>query len=848
MTLTTDIVESPTAVAPKDEVSITCAHCGLIVPQRLIDPDAATQFCCAGCRAVYETLHACGLQSYYKLRAAAERPARPANPVNGTFAAFDSPTFHRLYVHQRPDGLATADLALDGVSCAACVWLLERLPRVLDGVLESRLSLREATVRITWNPRRLPLSRILRTLDRLGYTPYPARGQSGRDRHRVESRRRLIHLGVAGAIMGNTMLLAFALYAGGHGHMDVPFRTFFRYISAFLAGASLAWPGATFFRSAWAALRLRTVNLDVPIALALAVGGLAGLINVAFNRGEIYFDSLTVLIFLLLVGRFIQYRQQRWAEDAVELLFTLTPSSCRLVRDGEAVEVPVEALSVGDVVEVRAGDIFPADGIVETGRSSANEALLTGESAPIAIVPGSPVHAGAQNIGGVLRVGVSKVGHDTRVGQLMNLIERGLQEKPAILQFADKVSRWFVIVVALASAAVFAFWLRRAGLSTGIDHAVALLIVTCPCVLGLATPLTITIAIGRLARRDIFVKSAAALERLAHAGWLVLDKTGTLTEGRMQLLEWFGDPMMKGVVARIERKSNHPVGRALAEALVDLESTANCGLAVHETIELGDGGISADVTGQSIHVGSPTFIARHGIAVPTSFRAVIATIEEKGATAVAVACNGRVTAVAALGDRLRPDTCNALARLRKMGWNPMILSGDADGVVQSIAREAAIDASQAFGRHSPEDKLSFVRRREDRRTVVMVGDGVNDAAALCGADVGIAVHGGAEASLAAADIYIACPGMAGLVELMELSRRTMRTIHFNLAISLAYNVLAGVLAAAGIMSPLIAAIIMPVSSATVLLFAFASIGRVGHPDNQSEISTTAIATAPTGGV
>jgi Cu2+-exporting ATPase len=626
--------------------------------------------------------------------------------------------------------------------------------------------------------------------------------------------------------MGNVMLLAFGLYAGGHGQMDPQFRMFFRWISALLATLSLAWPGATFFRSAWAAIRLRAVNLDVPIAMALAVGSVAGLVNVVLNRGEIYFDSLTVLIFLLLIGRFLQYQQQRRADDAVGLLFNLTPSSCRIVNNGQALERPIESLAAGDLIEVWSGEIFPADGVVETGASSVNEALLTGESTPAAVSVGSPVHAGSQNVGGVLQVRVKSVGAGTRVGHLMRLVEQGVHDKPQIAQFTDKVGRWFVVIVAMAAVATFFFWLYHQGLSPAIDHSVALLIVTCPCVLGLATPMTIAIAIGKLARHDILVKSGVALERLSHGGSMVLDKTGTLTDGRLQLLGWVGDDSIKGVVAEMERRSVHPVGIALRDALSTCELDAASRVSLSGAVQMCDAGVIAKLGASSIHVGSPSFLAKHRIEIPDAMELAIAATEAAGLTAVGVASNGQVVAIAALGDRLREDSKASVARLRKMGWEPSILSGDAQTVVQSISRKVGIESEWALGRQTPEDKLRHVTHRNHDKVLVMVGDGVNDAAALAAADVGIAVHGGAEASLAAADVYIARPGLQGLVELAYTSRDVMRTIRRNLGISLTYNLFAGIMAATGLMTPLLAAIVMPVSSATVLGFAILSVTRI----------------------
>ncbi|HEX8916404.1 MAG TPA: heavy metal translocating P-type ATPase [Humisphaera sp.] len=836
MTLVVDRTSPAARLHADVPAACTCAHCAQPVPDGLVRAGADVQFCCSGCEAVYQTLHACGLDAYYRLRdATADGATGPATVAEQGLEAFDSPAFHEAYVTRHADGLASTDFALEGVTCAACVWLVEKLPQVAPGVVEARLSLREATVRVTWDPARLPLSKVGRSLARLGYRPHPARGTSAADLHRLESRRRLVHLGVAGAIMGNTMLLGLALYAGDFGHMDSPYRTMFRLLSALLGGLSLAWPGATFFRSAWVAVRLRTINLDVPIALALLVGGVAGLTNVALGRGEIYFDSLSVLVFLLLVGRFVQYRQQRRADDAVGLLFNLTPSTCHLVKDGGTTDVPVAALSAGDLVEVRPGELFPADGLVATGRSTVNQALLTGESTPTAVDVGLAVHAGAQNVSSPLVVRVERVGAETRVGRLMKLIEQGVRDKPPIVQFADKVGAWFTVVVTIAAAGVFAFWSRRAGLEPAIDHAVALLIVTCPCVLGLATPLTIAIAIGRLSRRDILVKSGAALERLSRGGRLLLDKTGTLTEGRLELLKWDGAHSVDGLdlkhaVAALERKSNHPIGRALAGALEPNEESpgapprARTTPDVENIVERNDGGISGTISGRAMRVGSPRYTRAAAGTVPDALNAAAADLEQSGATAVFVTVDDRVVAVAGLGDAVRPDAAEALARLRKIGWEPAVLSGDAQGVVSTVAGRLGIAA--ATGQLSPEEKLARVQDRPaDGSPVVMVGDGVNDAAALAAADVGIAVRGGAEACLSAADVYVARRGLLPLVELAETSRHTMRVIHRNLVVSLSYNLLAGVLAASGVMSPLLAAIIMPVSSATVLSLVVLSVGR-----------------------
>jgi P-type Cu2+ transporter len=799
----------PATVEPT--VTHTCAHCALPVPPGLVQRDETLQFCCAGCRAVYDTVQSCGLDTYYRLRDSAQASLAPASPGKRNYEAFDAPSFRATHVTAN-DGLLAVDLALEGVTCAACVWLIEKLPRVLPGVVEARLSLRQATVRITWQPERLSLSQIARALDGFGYVPHAARGAEREALYRREYRDRLVKLGAAGALMGNLMLLAAALYAGWIGGIDSTSATMLRWLSLGLGVLSLAWPGAEFFRSALTALRHRTINLDVPIALALLTGGVAGTASVLTGHGELYFDSLSALVFLLLVGRFMQFRQQRSAESSVELLLTLTPSTCRVVEpDGGTHEIPLQGLTAGQLTEVRPGELIPADGVVDAGASSVDQALLTGESVPVPVAPGSRVFGGSRNTVTTLRVRIEHVGPASRVGQLMALLERGLTDKPDIVRFADRVGVVFTFAVSVLAAAVFAHH-ARTDLSAAISHTVAFLIVTCPCVLGLAGPMTLAISIGQLARRDILVKSAAVLEKLARAGRdharLMLDKTGTLTLGRLRVDAFHGDESLLGVVAAVESESNHPVARALHDAYSHIEPPAELRAPVCARREAGDGGISAFLGDRQVFIGSEAFLARHGIAVSPPPHT-----HGRGLVFVALAGVHRGTIV--LTDPLRPNTRSAVAALSAQGFVPEIHSGDADFVVAQVARDVGIEPRLAYSAVTPEQKLEAVRSERVRQTV-MVGDGVNDSAALAAASVGIAVHGAAEASLAAADIYLARPGLAGVVDVCASARRTMRVIRICFAVSAAYNILAGTLAAVGMMNPLIAAILMPASSASVL--------------------------------
>lgn len=862
-------IPSARANAATPRTNVACAHCALPVPAGLVAPDGDS-FCCEGCRSVFEILHSCGLEQYYRLRAAAESESRPAATSGRRYEEYDDAAFQSLYVRTLPSGLATTELFLPAVHCAACVWLVEKLPRLAPGVVDATLNLPRALVRVTWNPTETSLSRVARALERIGYPPHPAREAGTRAARTAEERRFLSRIGVAGACAGNAMLLALALYSGMFESLAADHASLFRWVSMFITVLALAWPGNLFFRGAWVAIRTRTPHLDLPIAIGLGVGLIAGCVATIRGVGEIYFDSLTVLVFLLLIGRWIQYRQQRGASDALELLFSLTPTSARLVEDAGVREIAIESVAPGMRLEVRAGDSIPVDGLVSEGASQVDESLLTGESQPVNVAIGTAVHAGAVNLSGRLVVVTRAAGAETRVGKLMQLVEECARRRAPIVRAADRIAGWFVATVLGLASATLLFWLPS-GLSTAADYASALLIVTCPCALGLATPLAITVAIGRAARRRILIKGGDALENLARPGTIVLDKTGTLTAGRPSLVEWRGDPSLIPAVAALEAHSSHPLARALAQA-GEFQSPkreragqtsphqnrdhqpagqaasdqnpprqwaaqpANDPLPLHieNVSQTTGGGITGDVNGVRLTAGSAAFVSAPDFDVPDWVAREESELAACGLTPVRVAVARRVAALAGIGDAIRSDAAASLDALRRAGWHIRILSGDHADVVRRVAADLNVQPDDAIGAATPETKLARIREWMQTGPVVMVGDGVNDAAALSAATVGIAVHGGAEASLAAADAYLNRPGLAPIAELTRAARGVMRTIRIGMTVSIFYNAVAGTLAMVGVINPLIAAVLMPLSSFTVIAIAFAQRSfprtRCGAPD------------------
>ncbi|MFN7964894.1 MAG: heavy metal translocating P-type ATPase metal-binding domain-containing protein [Acidobacteriota bacterium] len=812
------------ATAELRSTSTECAHCGLDLPLQPLCDAAGNQFCCAGCEAVFGVIHELGLERYYTLRADQNTQASRGRLNDKSYAELDDAGYQARSVIALAGGLSQVTLYLEGVQCAACIWLLERIDTLTPGLIEVKADLVRSRVTLIWDPSQVSLSQIARRFATLGYQPHPARGLAREGARRREDRAMLMRIGLAGAVAGNVMAIAFALYAGMFDAIEPGLFALFRWASLIVTLPSLLYGGSVFYRGAYNAVRTRSLHMDLPIAIGLTAGFLHGTVNTVRGEGEIYFDSVATLIFLLLVGRFLQRRQQRLAADSTELLAALSPSSARVIVAGRVHEVPLESLLAGMTVELLPGDTVPVDGVVLDGASEIDLSLLTGESAPVSVVSGDPVHAGTLNLSSRLVVEVRSTGEETRIGKLMRLVEEHAARRSNIVQLADRISGVFVAVVLVLAAITVTIWWGRSS-EQALDHAIALLIVTCPCALGLATPLAVSAAIGQAARQGILIKGADVLEKLARPAKLLLDKTGTLTEGRLSLTRWDGDTAAQPLLAAIEAHSTHPVARAVQSAFG--AAPASGPVDVRETQ---GGGVAGSVGRSRILAGTESFVRSRGAVVGDAMQMAAAHAVDDGFSPVLIAVDQTVVAVASFGDRLRPDAEQALLRLRRSGHVPSILSGDHPRVVTTVARTLGLSAGDTRGGVSPEGKLSAVIAERERGPVVMIGDGVNDAAALAAAPVGIAVQGGAEAALAAADVFITRRGVMPIAELFDGAARTMRVVRRNLVFSLAYNVLGVALAMTGTLNPLIAAVMMPLSSLTVIISSyradtFRSIGR-----------------------
>jgi Cu2+-exporting ATPase len=802
-----------------------CAHCGLPVPPAMHRAGDAQQFCCEGCRQVYGILHDWGFDGYYQLLDRQGGRGVPAQVKGRRFDELDDETLLAPHAVTTPRGTRQVRLYLEGVHCAACVWLVEALPRAVDGLLAVRLNLATAVAEIEWDPAQVQLSSVARALDALGYAPHLRQRRDVERLRRGEDRALLIKIGVAAVCAMNLMFIHGALYAGEHQGMEPRFAGFFRLVSLLLALPVVLFSAQPFFRAAWVGLRQRVPHMDLPIAIALLAAFGYSAVTTVTGAGPVYFDSLAALVGLLLGARYLQQRAQRAALERAENLrgVAFVEFARRLGADGLALEVPLAALATGERVEVRAGELIPVDGAVIAGGSSVDNAVLTGESVPQPVAIGDRVHAGATNLGGRLVVEVQATGDATRVGALLRLVDEAMSRRAPIVQLADRLSRGFVLaVLGLAVLAGALAWARGHGdPGLALQQVVALLVVTCPCALGLATPVALTVGLARAARAGIFVKNPDAIERLPRVDTLLLDKTGTLTEGRVQVAAWHGEPRVRALASALEAHSIHPIAQAFRRADA---GTLHLAHSVDEVQELAGQGLRGRVDGQAVAVGNQALLQRLAVQPDAAQAAQAQRVLDEGLSPLFVVVDGVVAGVAGLGDVLRADALATLQALRARGLRPRILSGDHPDVVQRVARTLGLPAADALGGLSPEDKRDLVAAEVAARLnagargggVMMVGDGVNDAAALALADVGVAVQGGSGASVVAADVVLTRPGLQPLLELHRGSRGVLAVVHRNLGFSLVYNVVGASLALLGLVGPLLAAVLMPISSLTVI--------------------------------
>ncbi len=766
----------------------TCAHCGSEIGPA---SDAGPDFCCRGCQGAYALVRGMGLDSYYQRRCIdpALRPLKPDEDVG--------PIDYRAHVQSGEDGLDSLYLMVEGMHCAACVWLIESLLARQPGVAEARMNMTTRRLVVRWRPDENDANRVLAPVQAVGYhlQPYdPARLSKEGERQEKELLRAMA---VAGFAAGNVMLFSVSIWAGDGGSMNVATRALFHWISALIAIPAIVYCLRPFARSAVTALMARRTNMDVPITLAVILASGMSLWETMHGGHHAYFDAAISLLFFLLIGRYLDSRARGRARSAAEHLLSLGASAVTVLEsDGSRRLLPPEQLRVGMTVLVAPGERIGADATVTEGVSEVDTSLITGESVPVEVRAGTAVFAGTLNLSGALRTLVTAVGENTLLSEIVRMMEVAEQGRAKYVAVADRVSRFYAPVVHGLGLVTFLTWLLFTPMAwqDALLTAISVLIVTCPCALALAVPVVQVVASGRLLRRGILLKSSTAQERLAAVDTVVFDKTGTLTEGRPELIReaaaWSEADLT--LAAGIAAASKHPVARAIARAVPGVRvaegvrEVPGCGLEWGE-VRLGGRrwlNVAEADTGRS---GPELFLQKPGCP-PVRF---------------------------AFEDRPRQDAAQVVARLRRMGLAVELLSGDRAETVAEVA--AALGIKHWRAACTPAEKCARLSDlAAEGHRVLMVGDGLNDAPALALAHVSMSPSSAVDVSQTAADLIFQGGQLGPVIEALQVARKAGALVKQNFILAFGYNLVTVPMAMMGLVTPLIAAIAMSTSSVVVI--------------------------------
>jgi P-type Cu2+ transporter len=709
-----------------------------------------------------------------------------------------------IFVRPVEGGKSAMDLAVEGIHCAACMRAIEKGLSAEPGVAGARVNLANRRVTVEWDPARANAGRILDRMDQIGFTAYPFSVGRAETAEKAEEKRLLVCLAVAGFAAMNIMLLSVSVWAGNVSDITPETRDFFHWLSALIALPAASYAGRPFFESAGRALRARAVNMDVPISLGVILALGMSVVETLNHAEHAYFDSAIMLLFFLLVGRYLDRAMRRRTRAVATNLAALkAETAVKFVSDTEIRTVPVNALAPGDLVLVRPGERISVDGVIMDGRSEIDSSLVTGETRPAIAAPGAYVYAGTLNLTGTLRVRVSAAEEGTLLAEVQALLDKATESRSAYVQLADRAARLYAPVVHVTALVTFLGWLAYGiGWHDALIIAITVLIITCPCALGLAIPAVQVVASGALFKNRILLNAGDALERFAAVDTVVFDKTGTLTQPVASLMN--AEEIEPGLIAlagRLALTSRHPLATSIARAVGAQDPVPGA------TEEPGIG-VSAMVDGEVAFLGKPD-------AAGMAFEAGAMSLVRPSASLIAVTWGER-KALIAIGQRLRPDAREAVQALKEAGYRLMILSGDHEAAVREVAETLGIETYAAALK--PQDKIARLEAlRDEGHLALMVGDGLNDAPALAAAHVSMSPIEATHVAQAEADAVFIGDRLAPVAISLSIGRKAHRIMLENLWLAVLYNFIAVPLAIAGWVTPLIAALAMSGSSILVTL-------------------------------
>lgn len=781
-----------------------CFHCALPIPQ---DCDFTVEVegksrpvCCPGCKAVAELIRDSGMGNYYAMRDAPQPGAGKPPDVPAAWQMFNSDDMLHAFAAIN-DTAAEATIYAGGMYCSACSWLIETSLSRMSGVQSIQVNPITHRLRVLFSPARVGLGDILAALSSLGYQPQPLSPDDTARPELAEQRSAMKRLLVASLGMMQVMMFAVGLYAGEFQGMDPDMQRFLRLVSFLVTTPVVLYAARPFFAGAWRGIAARMPGMDLPVSIAIGSAYVASVYATFTNGPAVWFDSVTMFVFFLTLGRYLEMRARHRAIDRSAALSQLMPNTATLVVGNEQTVIPVSQLAAGDIVLIRAGESVPADGTIVEGKTCIDEALLSGEASPQSRSCGDDLAAGSVNLDGMIRMRVERTGSHTTLGAISRLSEQARFARPAFVKLADRVGSYMVVGLLVVASTVALYW-YFVGPERAFVITLSVLIVTCPCALALATPAAFAAAGNRLSQLQLLVTNGDAIEALSHATHFVFDKTGTLTSGTPQVraitifdADYSEDRCLQ-LAAVLEQASSHPIAHAFRSDL-PLPTVSNAEIHLSQ-------GVSGTIDGKRWRIGSPSFAFANNDA------------NDDLSTVVYLGTNEKCIARFEIQDELRSDARDTLDALRDMGIRLSLASGDNEAAVTAVA--SALNIRDFYFGCTATDKLAIIKRHQAKNArVVMVGDGINDAPVLAGADTSIAPGHGALLAQTNADVIMLGDSLRPLTTAVALSRKTMRIVRQNLVWAIGYNAIALPLAAAGLVPPWLAAIGMSASSLIVVL-------------------------------
>jgi Cu+-exporting ATPase len=787
---------------------VACTHCNLEFDEAvMIKENAADRqlyFCCKGCQGVYHLLNDEGLGTFYdKL---GDTKLQPANQIGGDLEHFDLDGFKKRYITQSDDGLMTVNLIIEGIHCSACVWLNEKVLHKTEGVIEATINYTNNKAKVVWDPEVIKLSKIIETIRAIGYNAYPydpklQEEQAVKTRKSYYSR---ILVAVFGTM--NIMWIAIAQYTGYFTGMEQEFKNILNVAEFLISTPVLFYSGWIFFRGAWYGYKNRVVNMDTLVASGSLLTYTYSIYAMISQHGEVYFDSTTMIITFVLVGKYLEVLSKKKAVDTLDSIMGSTPTEVTLIIDGAKSLIGIENVRIGDTIELKPGEKVVIDGKVTQGQASFDESSLTGESRPVYKKEGDDILSGSICLDSVVRYQAVKDASHSLLSSIVNLLEESITKKPAIEKLANSISGYFsTIILGIAILTLIGWYYTTGNFEHSLVVSISVVVIACPCALGLATPMSTLVGISIAAKRGILFKEAGHLETMAKCTVLALDKTGTITQGKPSVInadikKGF-DPVQLYALAAT---SNHPVSKGITLWLQDhYEHLPE--ISLHQIKSIEAKGIEAYDRETKLLGGNASFMKESGILVDIASEH----------TLFLFAAGGTLQALFELDDTIKEGAKESIAGIQSLGIKTLMLTGDHKQNAGRIAKEVGIDS--VYAELFPQDKSALVNRLHDEgEIVVMAGDGINDSIALACSDIAIAMGGGADIAINVSDVVMIDEKLGNIHDAFRIARRTYRAIKENIGFSILYNAVTVPLAVAGYVNPLVAALSMSLSSLIVV--------------------------------